>query len=416
MKALVIERHVHRFAAARTASYLLGSGSGLGVGPLRLIDSEALELPGEHWHRIAPRLAGICGSDLSTVDGASSRYFEQIVSFPFVLGHEIVGELLDGPARGARVVVEPVLGCLARGIEPPCPACARGEKGGCERITFGHLRPGLQTGYCHDTGGGWSEELVVHDSQIHLVPVQLSDEAAVMVEPTACAVHAALKGDVTPGERVVVIGAGTLGLTLTAALRHFALPGTLIVAAKYSHQRELARQLGADIVVAPEELTRTTRRVSRSLAITARSRERLTGGADVVFDCVGSSSSLAQSLALVRPRGRIVLVGMPAPQRIDLAPLWQREITLIGAYAYGTEHLPEGPRPTFELAFDLVESAMLERLVSAHYPLERYEDAIGHAGTAGRRGATKIVFDLRPSEGSWQRLREQGPDEEAEQQ
>jgi NADPH:quinone reductase-like Zn-dependent oxidoreductase len=86
---------------------------------------------------------------------------------------------------------------------------------------------------------------------------------------------------------------------------------------------------------------------------------------------------------------------MPGVVKVDLAPLWQREIELRGAYAYGSEDRPEGPRSTFQLALELVREARLERLVSARYPLERYEDAVAHAAGAGRRGAVKIVFDMR---------------------
>ena len=86
---------------------------------------------------------------------------------------------------------------------------------------------------------------------------------------------------------------------------------------------------------------------------------------------------------------------MPGVTRVDLAPLWQREVRLRGAYAYGTETRPDGDRATFDLAFELVAAAKLERLVSARYPLERYEEAVAHAAAAGRRGSVKIVFDLR---------------------
>jgi len=397
MKALLIERQLHRFAAARAASLVAGPASGIGVGPLRLADVDPPELPGPGWQRLRPRLAGICGSDLHTVDGASSRYFEPIVSFPFVPGHEVVADVLDGPLAGRRVVLEPVLGCVARGIDPPCAACASGRKGACERIAFGHLRPGLQTGYCRDTGGGWSTGLVAHESQLHAVPDDFSDEAAVMVEPAACAVHAACASDITGGERVIVLGAGTLGLCVIAALRALCLPGALVAVAKHSNQRKLARDLGADQVVKPGEHKRAARRLSGSLALESDNGdiERLTGGVDLVVDCVGSADSLAQCLEVVRPGGRIVLVGMPGVVRVDLAPLWQREIELRGAYAYGSEDRPEGPRSTFQLAFELVREARLERLVSARYPLERYEDAVAHAAAAGRRGAVKIVFDMR---------------------
>ncbi len=111
----------------------------------------------------------------------------------------------------------------------------------------------------------------------------------------------------------------------------------------------------------------------------------------------GSSESVTHALAMVRPRGRVVLVGMPGRISIDLAPLWHRELALVGAYAYGAESPVDGaaPRRSFELAIELVAGAGLGSLVSAAYPIERYEEAIAHAGAAGRRGAVKVVFDLR---------------------
>ncbi|HUO47915.1 MAG TPA: zinc-binding dehydrogenase [Acidimicrobiales bacterium] len=404
MRALLFERNLPRFAAARVAAMVAGSGRGAGVSPLRLTDVDPPELPGAGWHRVRPTLAGICGSDLATLDGKSSRYFEELVSFPFVPGHEVVGVVdeaagltADGDVAGAglaprtRVVVEPVIGCIPRAISPPCPACAEGRTGGCERVAFGHLSPGLQIGYCTDTGGGWSTAgLVAHRSQLHVVPDHLSDEDAVMVEPTACAVHAALDAEVDAGDVVAVLGAGTLGLVTIAALRTLTEPGTLLAGAKHPQQRRLAGELGADIVVTPEQLPRAVRRRSGSLA----NASQLTGGADIVVDCVGSAESLRQSLAMVRPRGRIVLVGMPGSVHVDLATLWHREVALTGAYAYGTEEVDGVSRRTFDIAMEVVAAQRLGRLVSARYPLERFEEAVAHAGAAGRRGAVKIVFDL----------------------
>ena len=171
-----------------------------------------------------------------------------------------------------------------------------------------------------------------------------------------------------------------------------------MVGAKHAHQRTRAEALGADTVVAPDQLARAVRRQSGSLVLAGR----LTDGADVVFDCVGSSESITQALAMVRPRGRVVVVGMPGKVSVDLAPLWHRELTMVGAYAYGAETPPGSAEPhrTFDLAIALVASAGLGSLVSAGYPLERYEEAIAHAGAAGRRGAVKVVFDLRNRKGS----------------
>jgi threonine dehydrogenase-like Zn-dependent dehydrogenase len=415
MKALVFERNLPRFAASRVAS-VFGSGRGAGIGPLQLLDVDPPELPGEAWYRLRPTLSGICGSDLATLDGRSSRYFEDIVSFPFVPGHEVVGILEDGgvdhagtslPA-GTRAVIEPVLGCAPRHIEPHCPACASGQNGLCGNLALGDLAPGLQTGFCADTGGGWSTAgLVAHAGQLYAVPDSFTDEDAVIIEPTACAVHAALGAAITAGDTVAVLGAGTLGLATVAALVEVVRPTTpcvILVGAKHSHQRGVAEKLGADAVVPPDQLPRAVRRESGSLVLGGR----LTGGADVVFDGVGSAESLTQSMAMVRPRGRVVLVGMPGKLHVDLAPLWHREIQLVGAYAYGverpgpaapTEQAPTPTRRTFAVAMDVVAAAGLGSLVSALYPLDRYEEAVAHAGAAGRRGAVKVAFDLRNRKG-----------------
>lgn len=398
MKALVIDRDLARFGAARLASSLR-SGGGARVGPLQLDELDEPKLPGPDWVRLRPRLSGICGSDLATVDGRSSRWFEPIVSFPFTPGHEVVADDPDG----GRVVVEPVLGCVARGLDPVCVACAQGRLGNCEHLTHGCVDAGLQTGYCCDTGGGWSEQMIAHPSQIHAVPDELDDRAAVMIEPTACAVHAALSAQVQTEETVALIGAGTLGLLTIAALDRWSRPHRLIVAAKYPHQRTLAhglssRSSGRTVTCEPDGLARAVRRTVGTQMVspqTPGADDRLTGGADVTIDCVGNAESIRSALAVTRPGGRIIMVGMPGVETIDLTPLWQREISLTGAYAYGTETVDGQRFRTFDLAAELVAAADLGRLVSATYALPRYADAIAHAGSAGRRGAVKIAFDLR---------------------
>jgi threonine dehydrogenase-like Zn-dependent dehydrogenase len=380
MKALVFERSVPRFAAARVAS-TFAPGGGARVGPLRLTDVDPPGLPGPGWRRVRPRLAGICGSDLATVDGQSSRYFEPIVSFPFVPGHEVVGQLDDG----TRVVLRPTLTCEARGVQPECAGCASGNSNRCERTAFGHLDPGLQTGYCADTGGGWSLSLVAHESQLYGVPDVMSDEAAVMVEPAACGVHAAMT---TAASDFAVIGAGTLGLCTVAALREFTTPHVLITAAKHPAQRQLASELGADVVVEPDGLARAVRRAVPGAMVAG---DQLTSGVEAVFDCVGSQSSLELALQVVAPGGTVALLGMPGRVSVDLTSLWHREVAVRGAYTYTGDD--------FAKAFDLVQDAGLERLVTALYTLERWRDAIEHAADAGRRGAVKVAFDLRGERG-----------------
>ncbi len=387
VKALRFSRKEARYAAAALASRLR-PGAGATWGPLKLIDGDPPKLPGEGWQRIYPRLTGICGSDLATIDGRSSRYFEDYVSFPFVPGHEIVADTADG----RRVIVEPVMGHAARGFDLPYPGAAPGDGDDYRHLMSGHLKPGLQIGFCRSTGGGWSTELVAHDSQLHDVPDWMSDELAVMIEPVACGVHAALRSGAQPGDTVAVVGAGTMGLVAVAALRGLTEPASILVGARYSTQRALALELGADSAVDPGELKRAVRRATGSFMV----GDHLSGGADVVIDAVGSSASVAESLALCRPRGRVLMLGMPATVTAELTGLWHRETEFVGCYAYGTEVRSDGRLTTsFDLAVELAGKIAFDRLVSALYPLDRYVDALGHAAEAGRRGAVKIAFDMR---------------------
>ena len=379
MSRLVFSRKPARFAAARLAGSLM-PGRGAAVGPLSLEPDETLPLPSPEWVRLNPRLAGICGSDLALVDGSAAAYFDPLVSYPFTPGHEVVADV-QGTDR--RVVVVPVLSCVTRGIAPVCHACEHGAIHLCERVAFGHLEPGLQTGFCADTGGGWGHEMVAHPSQLVDVPADMDDTAAVLIEPTACAVHAAQR---YTGKETVIIGAGTLGLLTLAAItatRDRERTGPIIVTARYADQKRLAKELGADIVCASDELPRWVRSATSSLVF----GDQLTCGAPHVIDCVGSSDSLQQALQVVAPGGEVQVVGMPGNVSLELTSLWHRETAIRGCYAY--------TRPDFDTAIELVQQFDLGRLVSATYSLKDYTDAIAHAAQAGRRGAVKIAFDLR---------------------
>jgi len=357
---------------------------------LKLGDVPEPPLPAGDWVRVMPSLSGICGSDLAAIGGHVSLYLDPLTSYPFVPGHEVVGVLDDGQ----RVVLEPALGCAVRGIDPPCPRCAEGRPGLCYNVTEGPIEVGLQTGYCADTGGGWGEVLVAHPSQIHAVPDELSDEAAVLVEPLACCIHAALRGGATKDDVVVVSGAGTIGLLTVAAVRLFTPPRRLIAVAKHPTQRDLARKLGADQVVAPAEVFQRVRFATAARRLDGMNRSLLLGGADVTFECVGRAESLNDAVRFTREGGAVVAVGMPGEEKVDWAPIWQRELKVMGAYAYGSEPARKGQK-TFVLALEAAPGLDLGSLVGPLFGLGDYRDAIAYAMSAGRLGAVKVAFDLR---------------------
>ena len=358
------------------------------AAPLRLADIAEPELPGPGWKRITPLLSGICGSDLSTLSGHTSRYFEPLVSFPSVMGHEVVG-LTE---NGNRVVIDAVLGHEARGERPPFEGAAPGD--GCDHghLIGGRIEAGLQIGSCESTSGGWSTSMVADESQLHLVPDTMSEETADDDRTDGGSDSRRVKANVQDGQTVVVLGAGTIGLCLIAVLQAHTKAGKIVATAKYSEQRRLATDLGAHVVVEPAEVRRAVRRITGSRMVGSV----LSGGADVVIDAVGSSASLEDALAITRPRGRIVVCGMPGVVQIDLAPsVAPRDRNGRGLYLRHRRTGRRNSRHMFALATELAETADLDRLVTATYPLAHYKQAIRHAAEAGRRGAVKIAFDFR---------------------
>jgi len=298
----------------------------------RLREVDEPRLPGPRWARVRPLLSGVCGSDLATIAAEGSPFFAPLTSFPFTFGHEVVGTVTEvgaavqGARVGDRVVIEPVLRCAVRGIEPPCPACREGHNENCTNIMTGAISAGVQTGFCRDTGGAWSSSLVAHDVQLYKVPDTVAHEAAVLVEPFSCALHAVLRA-LTPGarptsttENVLVLGCGTIGLLTIAAIRALDAPYRVTALAKYPHQHEWARKLGADQLVSADNSARDE--LCKLSGATMHQPEignpTVLGGFDVVFDCVGSPRSLDDALRFTRARGTTVLVAMPAiPRTVD---------------------------------------------------------------------------------------------------
>ena len=371
------------------------------LSPLQLEDVPDPGLPTPQWVRIKPLLSGICGSDLGTLSSENSPYFSPITSPPFVMGHEVVGEVVEdnsGFRAGERVVLEPALGCVVRGIDPPCPYCASGRRALCLNVARGDISRGIQTGFCRDTGGGWSRgTLVVHPSQLHRVPDAVPDEAAVAIEPLACAVHATLGAAPVPGQTTLVIGAGSVGLFTVAALRHLTDAGRIICVAKHERQRKEALRLGATELVHPREIySKLPEMLGTASYKPELGKPVVMGGAGKVFECVGAPGTIEDALRFAKPGGDVTLVGMPgAKSTLDLTALWYKEVRLAGSYAYGAEEHDGKQTSSFQLALNIAPEIRLETLVGPHFRLEDYREAIGAARSAGREGHVKVVFDLR---------------------
>ena len=380
-------------------------------GPLsciRLAEVPVPRLLGDDWVRVRVRYGGICGSDMNIITLHDSPSTAPFASFPFTFGHENVGIIdeagpgVSGFEPGQRVVVDPVLSCEVRGFREPCSACRRGDLSQCQRFREGRLAPGFITGTCRDTGGSWSPYLLAHRSQLIPVPDSVSDEAAVMIEPFACALHPVLRYPPGDEQTVLVLGSGVVGLLVVAALRAIGSRCRIVAVARYDFQAEMARKLGADEVVTSrgkELYKELSQRFDTRLVQPPMGKPLLEGGADTVFECVGRDDALDDALRLAGKGARVVLLGLASlPRGVDWTPIWMKELRVIGSFLSGGQPLDGKVVRTSQLAMDLAAQGKvdLSPLVTHRFRLEEYPQAFAAILARGREKVIKAVFDLNP--------------------
>lgn len=328
-----------------------------GLDEVAVVDRPVPE-PGPGEVRVEVVLAGICGSDTHAVAGQ-----HPLLPPPYLPGHELVGVVeelgpdADRALAGSRVVVKPNVEC------GECVNCRAGRTNACQT---------LQWIGCDPSGalpGGMARYVVVPERNVFPVPDEVTDVDAVLVECLATPVHAArLAGDLT-GARVVVIGAGTIGLLSVVAARR-AGAGVVVVSDPVPAKRERALRLGADVAVdaaAPDFAPAVHR--------------ALDGLADVVFDCVGIEASLRQAVGVLRRAGTLLIVGVPPRDGIVPLPLLQDwELRVQGCANYTPEDI--------EAAIAIAAAGGLpgDEIVSATYGVEDAPEAFAAAalGTAGK--------------------------------
>lgn len=408
MKAVVFDGAIARYVLTRAAG-AVSAGLLTGRGRCtRLEDIAEPVRPGEDWVRVRTRLGGICGSDLNLVGLGVSPSTSPLSSFPFVIGHENVGVIdevgtdVSGLRPGDRVVVNPLLSCGPRGIEPGCAACASGRPSRCEHFTDGRLPPGMMLGSTRSVGGSWGEIFVAHRSRVHPVPDSVADEAALMVEPLATTVSAVLADPPQAEERVLVIGGGTIGLMAVAALRALQPDARVTVLARHEFQAELARQLGAERAVLPgrsDDYRQELAEVGGTRLLKPILGERIgVGGFERCYLCVGSSAATEDALRFTRAGGEVVLLGNVAKlSSVDWTPVWLKELRLRGSLCYNEHSHGSADHDSFELALRLVAEGRVgpvESLVTHILPVHRLDEALSLSRRRSSEPNVKIALSL----------------------
>lgn len=398
-----IPRYALGLAVAKLAPSLLWSG--LSCTSMQEVAEPSFPTP--EWVRIRTRLGGICGTDLGTIYLHTSPYFSPYSDFPFTFGHENVGTVSEvgaavkGIQPGERVIVEPTLWCAPRGYAKDewCEFCAKGEINRCQRRSGGKLAPGMFIGSSKDTGGSWSEAFIAHQSQVYRVPDKVSDENALMVEPFSCGLHTVLIDMPSDDETILILGAGTMGLVTLAALRALGSQARILVSARYPHQAEAARKLGASEVLSGRDLySQIAERTGATLLKPTIGKLVMEGGVDRVYECTGNDNSLDDANRFTKRGGTVVLVGLPGQAKgIDWSAIFTQELRVLAATEYSHADRYKGKTwKTYDLALDLMEKGKVDLgwMVSRRYALGDYKQALADLAQKGSQGIIKAVFEF----------------------
>lgn len=407
MKAIQFNASIPRYALGKVLGKISAPLLWSGLSCTYAADVPEPTLPSPEWVKINTTLAGICGTDTSTIHLDTSTYLEPFSSSPFTLGHEQVGviaevgEAVEGWQVGDRVVVEPTLWCGPRGFaeEEWCEYCQKGEINRCTNITKGQVQPGASVGFCADTGGSWSKTFTAHQSQLYRIPDNISDENALLIEPFACGLHAALQNMPGDDDTVLIIGAGTIGLMQLASLRAAGSKAHIIITARYDFQAEAAERLGASEVLRGGDLyTQIAERTGGEVYQPIIGKQVHVGGADMTFECVGKDSTLDDALRLTKSGGTVVVVGVPGLAKgIDWAAIFFSELNIRASYIYHLADQWQGQTlSTYDIALQMMSSGQLDIgwMVSRRYSLDAWKQALRDVGNKKEYPIIKAVFEF----------------------
>ncbi len=405
MKALMANFSLGREVWDRVKSKFFSRDEGAGGISLEVVDTQEPAVIGEEWLKIRAVISGISDMDEGMMLHHDLAAFGPFLSFPFVPGSENMGIVTESGKDaadielGERVVVDPLLPCKPRGVNPPCPSCSRGEPSSCRSFGKGVIGSGMMIGACQDTGGGWGDYFIAHRSQVRPLPASMESDHAALIPELARAVKAVLSHPPSPGDRVLVLGAGSLGILTLKVLEILGQGARILVAATYPHEDELARKLTEfDVVSTHDGPGGFYEEVAAFVGATVRypraGKIALEGGADLVYETTGTREGIDEALRLTGEGKKLVLIGLTQPSGFDVTPLWWKGVGICAVGFSGRESYNGKAMDVFDIALDLAGSRELPfaDLVTHKFKRDDYRQAFAALENRAESRAFKIVF------------------------
>lgn len=386
MKAIVFEESIPKYIITK----LLGKfKSSFYYGKLSCIKLSLVKepvLPKGKYLKIKTIYGGICGSDINLITLKDSPILSPYSSSPFIIGHENVGivyeknEEVENFKKGDRVIVDPLLTCKAKEIEPLCENCQKEEYSRC--LNFGEkgkLGEGVIIGACKATGGSWGEYFIAHESQTFKLPEEIQDEDAILIDSFCSSLHPVIRNFPNDNDKVLIIGAGTIGICANIALRALESKAEIYSLVKYDFQGEIVKNFSEVIYLKEDYLKKFAEITNSKILKPILGKEFLNSGFDIIFECTGNKNMIENSLRWIKPGGKIVLIGtFGILNFIDLTLLWFKEAKFIGTNSSSTENYLKERKRCYQIAIELLKNKKisLKELLTHKFKLEEYKKAI----------------------------------------
>lgn len=403
MKTIYFEKDIPRILitkfAARFCKPLLYTGLNAVKYNQKLPDAP---LPGPNWLRVKNIACGLCGTDVSlfkATTGTNSALEPIPGSAKTYLGHENVGVVVETGSAvtkfkvGDRVTIrEYMSGCGNKDIQPPCKYCAEGNYNFC--LNYGEPSP-LDL---PDTGAGWGDSFLAPEQQLTKILDELTDDQAVMLEPSCVSVHAVLVDPPKAGEKILVFGCGTIGLGIVQALKIVQPDCEIWVTTRKKARQEMAKRLGADHILEGDPYEAASKATGGSKVYVGMNQNKMFfGGFDRIYDCAGGGKANTLCCRLLAPRGTLVKVGHHmAAITYDETPVWWHELKLIGVDAHGMEEWQGRKLYTFDLVQEWMRDGIYKTdgFITHRFPLKNYKAALKLA-IENPSDLIKIVLDCQ---------------------
>lgn len=367
----------------------------------RQVEFPASPLPGPRWLGVRNQACGICASDLSLLFVRADPSIAP-AALPglsrFWLGHETASIVAEaGPeARrfrpGDRVLMDTHFAganCETLEIQPNCRYCDRGEYHFC----INKSQPGAR-----GVGGGFGDGFITHETAVYPAPKELDTTQVVMTEPLSVAVHGVLRAPPKAGERVLVVGAGIIGLLVVMVIRSLQPDAQITALARYPHQQRMAERLGAQNVLSTPSYPQVAKLTGGRFFSAPLNKGVVIGGFDIIYDCVANSQTTNDSLRWARAGGTVVMIGahMAPMPKVDLTLVWFHQVNLLGAYGHGMDQWNNLRKHTYEWVFDFYRTgafAAVGDLVTHRFPMRDYKEAIRVAMSKQKEKAIKVILE-----------------------